>query len=186
MIKLAKKISDHNSVISSLSKLESSMNSAFDMVSNTLQRGGTVYFCGNGGSAADSQHLAAEFTGRFVKERQSLPGVALTVDTSAITAIANDYGFDEVFSRQLSGVATSGDLLIAISTSGNSKNVVNCCKVAKILGMQTIALTGATGGELIRMVDICLNVDSDITARIQEAHIFLGHLICEFVDGLEI
>ena len=152
-------------------------------VRTALEKGRKILICGNGGSAADSQHMAAEFVGRFVKERQSLPALALTVDTSLLTAVGNDYGFDYVFSRQVEGLGQEGDVLIAISTSGNSANVVKAVKTAKEKGIYVIALTGENGGVLAKESDLCLAVPSQVTARIQEMHIMIIHMICEIAEA---
>ncbi|WP_277300911.1 D-sedoheptulose 7-phosphate isomerase [Veillonella montpellierensis] len=141
-----------------------------------------ILLCGNGGSAADAQHLAAELIGRFVKERRSLAAVALTTDTSILTSIANDYSYDTVFERQVEGLGRSGDVLIGISTSGNSENVLRAMKKARDIGMHTIGLTGEDGGKLKAICDLTLTVPSRITARIQEMHILAGHIICELVE----
>jgi D-sedoheptulose 7-phosphate isomerase len=147
-----------------------------------LKRGRTLYLCGNGGSAADAQHIAAELTGRFKKERKGLPAVALTTDSSALTAIGNDYGFERIFERQVEALVGKGDVLLAISTSGNSPNVLRAARKAKALGATTIGLTGRSGGKLKRIADHCLCVPSDETPHIQEAHITIGHLLCEFLE----
>jgi len=152
------------------------------MVIEAIKNGNKVIFCGNGGSAADSQHLAAELIGKFYFNRQSLPAVSLTVNTSIITAIGNDFGFDKVFARQLEGIGKTGDVLIGLSTSGNSENVVEAFKLAKKIGIKTIALTGENGGILKDLADILINVPSNNTPRIQEAHIMIGHIICELVE----
>ena len=148
-----------------------------------LKGGGKVLFCGNGGSAADSQHLAAELTGRYLRDRAPLAAVALTVDTSALTAIANDYSYDEVFSRQVRGLGRAGDVLVGISTSGNSRNVVAALEAARALGMRTVGLTGAAGGRMKELCDVCLCVPSTDTPRIQEMHIAAGHMLCELVEN---
>jgi len=142
----------------------------------------TLFLFGNGGSAADSQHIAAEFIGRFQKERKSLPAIALTTDTSALTALGNDYGFDVIFARQLEGLAREGDVAFGISTSGNSKNVIEGVKKAKAMGLSTISMTGGLGGALAELTDISLIVPSETTARIQESHICIAHTICELVE----
>jgi len=147
-----------------------------------LQGGGKVLLCGNGGSAADAQHLAAQLVGRYKAERRGLPAIALTTDTSALTAIANDYGYDRVFARQVEALAKPGDAVVGISTSGNSPSVVEALATAARLGCTTLALTGRDGGKLGRMADIHLNVPHDDTARVQEAHITLGHILCELVE----
>jgi len=141
-----------------------------------------VFICGNGGSAADAQHIAAELVGRFKKERRGLPAIALTTDTSIMTAVANDYGYEQVFARQIEALASAGDVLIGISTSGNSPNVVEAVKVARSIGVTTIGLTGGSGGTLKALCDETLIVPSDVTARIQEAHILVGHILCEMID----
>ncbi|VAX37783.1 Phosphoheptose isomerase 1 [hydrothermal vent metagenome] len=141
-----------------------------------------VMFFGNGGSAADSQHIAAEFIGRFVKERQALPAIALTTDTSILTALGNDYSYDIIFARQVEGLGHRGDLAFGISTSGNSQNVIEGINAAKKMGLKTISLTGGNGGKLAKLTDISLIVPSKITARIQESHICIAHTICELVE----
>lgn len=148
----------------------------------SLKNDGKIWFAGNGGSAADAQHLAAELSGRFYLDRHSLPAEALNVNTSFITAVANDYGYDQVYARLLEGCARRGDVLVAISTSGNSHNIIEAAKMAKHLGMNVIALTGMTGGELGSRCDILLNVPSNDTPRIQECHIMLGHILCEHIE----
>lgn len=153
-----------------------------DAVVAALARGNTVFF-GNGGSAADSQHLAAELVGRFTLERRPLPGLAPTTDTSILTSIGNDYGFDQIFLRQIPGLGRPGDVAIGLSTSGNSPNVLTAIDAARKGGMVTVALTGQSGGELADHVDFCLRVPSTDTARIQESHITIGHPICQDVDA---
>lgn len=151
---------------------------------DALRAGNKLLFCGNGGSAADSQHLAAEFVGRYEKERRSLPAIALTVDTSALTAIGNDYSYDRVFERQLEGLGRKGDVLFGISTSGNSKNVVAAAKRAKEMGLKVIVMTGGTGGALKDLADAAFVAPVKKTSRIQESHIMVGHILCERVDEL--
>lgn len=146
------------------------------------KNGRMVFFCGNGGSAASSQHFAAELLGRYVKERGPLPGVSLTTDTSAITAIGNDYGFEQIFSRQLEALGKKGDLLVALSTSGASKNVLNALKAARARKMKTILLAGAKGAKRRRVADVCIAVPSKETARIQEMHDLILHAWCEKLD----
>jgi D-sedoheptulose 7-phosphate isomerase len=153
-----------------------------DAVVAALARGNTVFFFGNGGSAADSQHLAAELVGRFTLERRPLPALALTTDTSILTSIGNDYGFDQIFLRQIQGLGRAGDVAIGLSTSGNSPNVLKAIAAARAGGMVTVALTGQGGGKLADHVDFCLRVPSKDTARIQESHITIGHLLCQGVD----
>ncbi|MCS6895531.1 MAG: D-sedoheptulose 7-phosphate isomerase [Bacteroidia bacterium] len=148
----------------------------------TFQSGGRLFFCGNGGSAADAQHLAAEFTGRYYKDRAPLPAEALHVNTSFLTAVANDYSYEETFSRLLRGWGRPGDLLWAMSTSGNSPNILKAIDTAREIGMLTIGLTGATGGKMVGRCDYLLQVPSTDTPRIQEAHMLVGHIICEIVE----
>jgi D-sedoheptulose 7-phosphate isomerase len=144
--------------------------------------GGKVIFYGNGGSAADSQHLAAELSGRFYLDRPSLPALSLSTNSSTLTAIGNDYGFEQVFARQLPGVGSRGDIAVAISTSGDSPNVIEATKLAKRIGMVTFGWTGRAGGQLAEIVDYALKIDSDQTPRIQEAQITAGHIICEIAE----
>ena len=154
------------------------------VASSTIKAGHKIMLCGNGGSAADSQHIAAELIGRFEKERGSMAAIALTTDTSALTAIGNDYGYDQVFSRQVEGLGQSGDLLIGISTSGNSKNVVKAMKVAQSKSIRTVALVGdRTGGAMQAIADYVLAAPSTNTARIQECHILMMHTLCQLVES---
>ena len=148
----------------------------------TFQRDGKVLLCGNGGSAADAQHLAAEFTGRFYFDRQPLFAEALHVNSSYITAVANDYSYDEIYARLIKAKGRQGDLLIGITTSGNSENIIRAFRQAKIQGMVTVALTGATGGRLKEDADYLINIPSTDTPRIQESHIVVGHILCEIVE----
>ena len=177
------RLENHFKVVQDMKKIMPEVASAGLRVRTALEKGRKILTCGNGGSAADSQHMAAEFVGRFVKERQSLPALALTVDTSLLTAVGNDYGFDCVFSRQVEGLGQEGDVLIAISTSGNSANVVKAVKTAKEKGIYVIALTGENGGILAKESDLCLAVPSQVTARIQEMHIMIIHMICEIAEA---
>ena len=156
---------------------------AAEMIIAALKSGHKLFFCGNGGSAADSQHIAAEFVGRFQKERKAWPAIALTTDTSALTALGNEYTFDIVFSRQLQALGQKGDVLIAITTSGNSKNVLEAVKQAKLMGITTIGVTGGKGGQLAPNVDIPIIAASFKTARIQESHLVIFHSICELVEN---
>lgn len=153
-----------------------------ELLMTSLQQGNKAILFGNGGSAADAQHIAAELVGRFAFERPALSALALSVNTSCITAIGNDYGYDRVFSRQVEALGRPGDVAIGISTSGNSPNVVRAVLVAKKMGLHTIALTGSVGGELKNAVDHCICVPSDETPRIQECHILIGHIISELVE----
>ena len=175
-------LASHSEVMQSLLSIEKDIEAAIGEVTHCMRQGRTLFLCGNGGSAADSQHIAAEFVGRFKDERPPLPAVALTTDTSAITCIANDYDFSKVFSRQLQGLGSSGDVLLAISTSGSSPNVIEAAKVAKEMGIRVIALSGRGGGKLAEICDVSIVVESDETARIQECHIFIGHTICGAVE----
>ena len=180
---VGQRLENHFKVVQDMKKIMPEVASAGLRVRTALEKGRKILICGNGGSAADSQHMAAEFVGRFVKERQSLPALALTVDTSLLTAVGNDYGFDCVFSRQVEGLGQEGDVLIAISTSGNSANVVKAVKTAKEKGIYVIALTGENGGILAKESDLCLAVPSQVTARIQEMHIMIIHMICEIAGA---
>jgi len=155
---------------------------AGDLLS-ALRAGRRIFLFGNGGSAADAQHIAAELVGRFHRERPGLPAVALTVNTSSLTAIGNDYSFDAVFARQLEALAAPGDVAVGISTSGNSRNVLLALESAKSRGLWTVALTGRHGGQLKGLADRCVCVPSDDTARVQEGHILIGHLLCEIIEG---
>ena len=165
-----------------LTELEGVVQSAIEAVEDALKRGNKIMFCGNGGSAADAQHLAAELIGRYLLDRAPLPALALTVDTSALTAIANDYSYDEVFARQLGGLGQAGDVLVALSTSGNSRNVLRAIEVARAKGIKTIGMTGQSGGLMRQLCDICICVPSDRTNHIQEMHIAVGHMICGAVE----
>jgi D-sedoheptulose 7-phosphate isomerase len=147
-----------------------------------FRNGNHVYFCGNGGSAADAQHLAAEFSGRFYKDREALPAEALHCNTSYLTAVANDYSYDAIYARLIQGIAKKGDVLIGLSTSGNSGNILKAFEVAREKGVVTIGFTGSTGGQMHAWSDYLLNVPSTITPRIQESHIMIGHIICEMVE----
>lgn len=151
-------------------------------MSSALRIGGKILWCGNGGSAADSQHMAAEIVGRFRRERHGLPSIAITTDTSILTAVANDYGYDAVFSRQVEALGNAGDLLVGISTSGNSKNVVCALTAARAKGLGTVAFTGSGGGQMATLVDHLFAVESRDTARIQEAHILAGHMLCDWIE----
>ncbi|MGH9971284.1 MAG: D-sedoheptulose-7-phosphate isomerase [Pyrinomonadaceae bacterium] len=154
-----------------------------EMICAALRDGRKVLLCGNGGSAADAQHIAAELVGRYELQRRAWPAIALTTDTSALTALSNDYGYDDVFARQVEALAGDGDVLIALSTSGTSANVVKAVETARRLGCKTIALTGGAGEPLASLCDAVVSVPSPRTSRIQEAHITVGHLWCELVDA---
>lgn len=158
------------------------LNEVTNIIVEAFHRGKKVLFCGNGGSAADAQHLAAEFSGRFYLDRDALPAEALHVNTSYLTAIANDYSFEVAYARLIKGIAHDGDVLIGLSTSGNSANIVEAFKAAKEKGMITVGFTGETGGKLKELSDHLFNVPSTVTPRIQESHIMLGHIICQLVE----
>ena len=181
---IKQRLSDHLAVLQKLmeSDLPQKLERCAALVEKALAEGHKVLFCGNGGSAADSQHLAAEFVGRFQKERKGLPAVALTVDTSILTAIANDYGYETVFARQVQALGEPGDVLIGISTSGNSQNVLLAIAEAKAKGIACIGMTAEGGGKMAEACDICLAVPARVTARAQEMHILMGHILCELVD----
>jgi D-sedoheptulose 7-phosphate isomerase len=166
-----------------LRQLTPIVEDAASRVADAIRRGNKVMFCGNGGSAADSQHLAAELMGRYQKDRPPLPALALTVDTSALTAIANDYAYAEVFARQLSGIGKAGDVLVALSTSGNSENVLRAVATAQEMGIATIGLSGRRGGKLREACDVCICVPADEPNHIQEMHIAIGHYLCGFVES---
>lgn len=156
---------------------------AAERIAAALAAGGKVMFCGNGGSAADSQHLAAELVGRYLRDRRPLPALALTVDSSALTAIGNDYGYQDIFARQLLGLGRPGDVLVGLSTSGNSANVVRAVEAARTAGIASIGMTGSGGGRLAEICDLCLRVPSDRTNHIQEMHIAIGHQLCGIVEA---
>jgi D-sedoheptulose 7-phosphate isomerase len=153
-------------------------------IAEAFSKDNKLLLCGNGGSAADAQHIAAEFVNRFIIERTPLPAIALTTDTSILTSIANDYSFDHVFSKQIKAIGKSGDVMIAISTSGNSENVIQAVRTARDMGIYTAGFTGGDGGRLARIVDIPIIVNSNSVPRIQEVHIMVGHMICHLVDYL--
>ncbi len=162
--------------------LLSEISDASELVVNAVQKGNKVLFFGNGGSAADAQHLAAELVGRYDKERRSLPAIALTTDSSILTCVANDYDFSVIFSRQIEALGKKGDVAIGISTSGNSDNVIKGIQKAKNLGLSTIALSGRTGGKLSGLSEVDIVIPSRVTAHIQECHIMIGHIICKAVE----
>lgn len=163
-------------------KILGTVETLVDVITSAFKHGNKVLFCGNGGSAADAQHLAAEFSGRFYIDRDALPAEALHVNTSYLTAVGNDYSYDVIYARLIKGLGQKGDVLIGLSTSGNSKNVVLAFEEAKRKGMITVGFTGATGGKMKAVSDYLLNVPSTDTPRIQESHILLGHIICQLVE----
>lgn len=172
----------HQSMVDGLFSLEPHIITLVENVSQCLAKGNKVLFLGNGGSAADAQHLAAEFVVRYYEERAPLAAIALTTDTSIMTAHGNDYSFATLFDRQIQALATLGDIVIGLSTSGNSDNIINGIKTAQHVGCLTIAFTGAQGGKLLKVADHCIRVPADETARIQEGHILIGHWLCEALD----
>jgi D-sedoheptulose 7-phosphate isomerase len=165
-----------------LSEHSSAIEQAARAMIASLAAGNKIMFCGNGGSAADSQHLAAELMGRYLKDRAPLPALALTVDTSALTAIGNDYGYVEVFARQLRGVGRQGDVLVGLSTSGNSANVVAAIETARIMNIMVVGMTGMNGGRMDSLCDVLIKVPATRTNRIQEMHIAVGHMLCGFIE----
>jgi len=158
------------------------IEASVDVIVNAFRNGNRVYFCGNGGSAADAQHLAAEFSGRFYTDRKALPAEALHCNTSYLTAVANDYSFDEIYSRLIDGIGEKGDVLVGLSTSGNSPNILKAFTTAKKKELITIGFTGKSGGEMRTLCDHLINIPSTDTPRIQESHIMVGHIICQLVE----
>ncbi|QKF91692.1 D-sedoheptulose 7-phosphate isomerase [Campylobacter sp. CCUG 57310] len=179
---IKKELEEHKKTVEAIFKLQDEIKKACEMAVSTLKNGGKILLCGNGGSAGDAQHIAAELSGRYKKERAGLAGIALTTDTSALTAIGNDYGYEFVFSRQLEAIGRSGDLLIAISTSGNSANVIKALKAANDMGVRTLGLSGKDGGAMNELCELNLIIPSSDTPRIQEMHILIGHTICQAID----
>jgi D-sedoheptulose 7-phosphate isomerase len=165
-------------------KLLQSVMDCVNVIVNAFEKDKKVLFCGNGGSAADAQHLAAEFSGRFYTDRDALPAEALHCNTSYLTAVANDYSYEAIYSRLIKGIGKEGDVIVGLSTSGDSKNIVSAFEIAQEKKMITIAFTGSTGGKLKKHADHLLNIPSDDTPRIQEAHITLGHIICQLVEEI--
>lgn len=176
-------IDQHQSAVASLRDHAQQIQDGIDLCADAIARGNKLLLCGNGGSAGDAQHIAAELVGRLVNDRKALPAISLTTDTSALTAIANDYGYEAVFARQVEALGSEGDVLVAISTSGHSANVNLACRRATELGCKTLALTGKGGGELASLADVALVVPSAVTAHIQECHILLGHLLCSGIES---
>lgn len=175
-------LAEHLQLFQQLSSLTPEVNDAGRRIASALAQGGKLMLCDNGGSAADAQHIASELTGRFIQERRPLAGIALTTDSSALTCIGNDYAFDEVFARQLRALGRAGDVLIGISTSGNSANVVKAVQAAHEMGITVIGLLGRDGGALKPLSDVAIVVPSKVTARIQEAHILIGHTLCGLIE----
>jgi len=175
-------VAEHLEVIQTLQKQQELLESIARAMAAALHRGNQILWCGNGGSAGDSQHLAAEIVGRFRRERRGLASLALTTDTSILTSISNDYGYEAVFARQVEAISRPGDLLVGISTSGNSHNVIAALETAKNLGVTTVAFTGEGGGRMGALADYLFAVESRDTARIQEAHILAGHMLCDWLE----
>lgn len=183
---IKKRLAQHQDTIQRImadEKLQEAVNEAVETIITCFKYGGKVYFCGNGGSAADAQHLAAEFSGRFYIDRAVLPSEALHCNTSYLTAVANDYSYDIIYARLMSGLGKPGDVLVGLSTSGNSANILNAFDVCKEKGITTIAFTGENGGKMRTSASILINVPSTDTPRIQEGHITIGHIICELVEA---
>jgi len=176
-------ISEHIDTAKKMTALSGVVAEAALLMAEAVQRGGRIFFCGNGGSAADAQHLASELSGRFLKERGPIDGVALSCNVSAVTAIANDYSFDKVFSRQLLAHGRKDDVLVAISTSGGSVNIIQAAAAARSIGIKIIGMTGESGGELKNLADVLISVPSGSTPRVQEMHILIGHVLCESVES---
>ncbi len=175
-------ITEHLAVIESLREQQPLLERIAGEMTHAILGGKKILWCGNGGSAADSQHLAAELMGRFRLERSALPSIALTTDTSILTAVGNDYGYERVFQRQIEALCTKGDVLVGISTSGESKNVCAALQTARQMGAVTIAFTGQGGGALASVADVTLRIASNDTARIQEGHILCGHMLCDWIE----
>ena len=180
---VSKQLTDHvELIIENKELIVSGVQKIAQLASDSLSRGGTIFWCGNGGSAADSQHLAADLVCRFISDRIPLKSVALTTDSSILTAISNDYSFDKIFARQLKALGQDGDILIAISTSGNSRNIKEAVLTAKNIGLETIGLLGRDGGSSVDLFSQKLIIQSNSTARIQEVHILIGHLIIDLIE----
>jgi D-sedoheptulose 7-phosphate isomerase len=177
-------LAEHAAVLEKMSKIHDSIQNAGEIMSQTVMNGGKIMLCGNGGSAADCQHIAAEFMGRFIDDRDPIASLALTTDSSALTCIGNDYSYDNIFSRQVLGLGGPSDCLIGISTSGNSQNVINALEAAKIVGMKTIGMLGRDGGKIANFCDVDIIIPSMSTARIQEMHILVGHTLVGVVESL--
>jgi len=175
-------ISEHLAVAEQLRAQQPLLEQIARAMTRAMMNGNKILWCGNGGSAGDAQHLAAELVGRFRRERRGMPSIALTTDTSALTSIGNDYGFEHIFSRQVEALCTEGDVLVGISTSGNSKNVCAALKEGRKLGAYTVAFTGAGGGAAAEIADAVLSIASKDTARIQEGHILCGHMLCDWIE----
>ena len=183
MKKIIKKhILEHRVVLDSISDLDESIGKVADLLIHCLKKSGTIFWCGNGGSASDSQHLAGELVGRFVGDREPLKSISLTADSAVITCIVNDYGYEHIFSRQVEALGSKGDVLVGITTSGNSQNVLHAFEVAEQKGMTTIGLLGRGGGKASSLINQSIVVSSNSTARIQEMHILIGHILCDLIE----
>jgi D-sedoheptulose 7-phosphate isomerase len=176
-------IDEHLAVINEIRKQRLVLENIARAMSASLHAGGKILWCGNGGSAGESQHLAAEIVGRFRQDRRGLASISLTTDTSILTAVANDYGYEAVFSRQVEALGNHGDVLVGMSTSGNSQNVIAALEMARIKGLVTVAFCGATGGKMAPLADYLLAITSKDTARVQEAHLLAGHMICDWIES---
>ena len=184
---IKKHILEHSTTLKSISELDESIEKVANILIHCLENDGTIFWCGNGGSASDSQHLAGELLGRFVGERKPLKSISLTADSAVMTCIINDYGYDHIFSRQIEALGSEGDVLVGITTSGNSKNVLNAFKVAKSKGVRTIGFLGKGGGVAKDLVDESIIISSNSTARVQEMHILVGHILCDLIEeGLDL
>ena len=177
-----KHILEHQVTLNSVANLDDSIIKVANLLIECLENGGTIFWCGNGGSASDSQHLAGELVGRFVGDRKPLKSIALTADSAVMTCIVNDYGYKHIFSRQIEALGNEGDILIGISTSGNSENVIHAFEVAKQRGVLTIGLLGKGGGKSSRLVNQSIIIPSKSTARVQEMHILIGHILCDLIE----
>jgi len=179
---IKKHIDEHQSVLSTLASLAPQIETVAKHMIQALQNGNTIFWCGNGGSASDAQHLAGELVGRFVGDRKALKSISLNADSAVMTCIVNDYGYEHIFSRQVEGIGDEGDMLVGITTSGNSENVLNALVVANEKQMTTIGLLGKGGGKALSLVSEAIVVDSNTTARIQEMHITIGHILCDLIE----
>ena len=179
---IKKHILEHSAVLDSLFQLDESIEKVANLLLCCLEKGGTIFWCGNGGSASDSQHLAGELVGRFVGDRRPLKSISLTADSAVMTCIVNDYGYEHIFSRQIEALGVEGDVLVGISTSGNSENVLHAFEIAKQKGIITIGLLGKGGGKAHQLVNQSIIVPSESTARVQEMHILIGHILCDIIE----
>jgi D-sedoheptulose 7-phosphate isomerase len=179
---IKKHILEHGTVLDSIMQLDESIYKVAKLLISCLENRGTIFWCGNGGSSSDSQHLAGELVGRFVGDRKPLKSISLTADSAVMTCIINDYGYEHVFSRQVEALGSKGDVLVGITTSGNSKNVLNALEVSKKKGIVTIGLLGKSGGDAAGFVDQSIIVPSNSTARVQEMHILIGHILCDLIE----